>query len=174
MKSKFIIEEDTVSEYADKLLAHFQDTQEILLDNISERVSNVYIEPYVPVWDEAENLYESGEDPENWFKHISTERSVVEILYTGFTEFAQQMYVWFEMGGFSTQKETSLKRDYAYYQETGIDMFHGSYPKAEKFEGHHYVERGTLDYSGDIHKDIERYLAQVLQLYDPSMGQQIF
>lgn len=170
-KMRITIEEDTVTEYLTKLLDHFQGSQEVILDNLANELSHKFIEPYVPKWNP--NLYESGENPNYWFKNISMERSTVEVLYTGFTEFAEYMDVFFEMGGYSTLRPATLQRDYAYYQETGRDIFHGSYPEAPPFEGHHYVQKGTADYSNFMANSIEKYMNQIMKLRAPSKGQQI-
>lgn len=161
---------ENVSEYLEKLGEHFEQSQEAWLDELAEELSSVtYIGENVPVWDDsdsAENLLESGMNPENWFKNISQSRSIVEILYTGFTELASDMHVFVEMGGYSTYAHASLKRDYAFYQETGKDLYHGSYPEAKQFEGHHYVRRGTEKFvnSERMKHMTSQYLMDIMNL----------
>ena len=162
MKTRITIIEDTFTDYLTKLQSVYEQSQSGILDNLSEDLSHNYIEKYVPKWNP--NLFESGENPQNWFKNINMEMSRVEILYTGFTEQAEYMDVFYEMGGFSTLRKTSLERDYALYQEIGKDIYHGSYPEAPQFEGHHYVQRGVADFSKVMDRKVARYIGEILKL----------
>lgn len=156
------ITKNTVTQYLDELNEVFEDSQGGMMDKLAEDLSENYIEKYIPQWNP--NLFESGENPKNWFRHMEDGMSAIELLYTGFTELSEYMYVFYEMGGYSDSRKTSLKRDYAYYQETGEDLYHGSYPKASSFEGHHYVKYGTEEYSKSMNKNVARYLNQILEL----------
>lgn len=167
----FEIKQDTITDYLNKLEEHYQQTQEAFLDELAMELTTDYIEKYVPVWKGADsegNLLESGEDPSNWFKSVSMERSVLEVLYTGFTELMEHSHVFFEMGGSSTHAYRSLKRDYAYYQETGKDLYHviANYGQAPDFGGHHYVQKGTQEFvkSDRMGYKTAQYLKEIMNL----------
>lgn len=163
--------QENVTEYLTKLQEHFEGNQEAWLDKLTQELVFDYIGPLVPEWEDADsegNLRESGEDPENWFKNISQTRSIVEILYTGFTELMEHSHVFWEMGGYSTQAYASLKRDYAFYQETGKDLYHPLLDRGEapRFEGHHYVQRGTENFvkSERMKHMTAQYLMEIMEL----------
>lgn len=156
------IVEDSLMDYLTELVEVFNKSKSGILDKLAWELTNEYIEPYVPQWNP--NLYLSGEDSDNWFKQSKDGMTTIEILYTGFTEASEHMYVFYEFGGYSETKMTDLKRDYAYYQEFGKDLFHGKYPEAEKFEGRHFIKQGTEKYQGVVESSISRYMQQVMDL----------
>ena len=151
-----MITEDTVTEYLTKLDKHFKESQPKMLKKLARELSQEYITPLVPTWNP--NLYLSGLDESKWIVKTSTELIGIDVIYTGFTEFSQDMYVWWEFGGYSTLKTTSLERDYAYYQETGKD------PKATPFEGHHYVEKGTAAFGKSMQNITAQYMYKIMRL----------
>lgn len=156
MNSKIVITEDTVSEYCEKLSKHFHKSQPTMLKNLARKLTSDFITPLVPTWNP--NLYLSGLDESKWVIKTSAEIIGIDIIYTGFTKFSEHMNVWWEFGGFSTLYPTSLKRDYAYYQETGKDS------KAESFEGHHYVDRGTAGFEEAIAPITAQYMEKIMHL----------
>lgn len=165
MKSNISIVEDTVTEYLHKLDAHFNESQPKLLKNLARVLSQEYITPLVPTWNP--NLYLSGLDESKWVIKTSKDVIGVDIIYTGFTKFSEHMDVWWEFGGYSTLRPTNLKRDYAYYQETGKDSV------AEEFTGHWYVKRGTQAFQKQINSTVDQYLYKIMRLQSISESKQI-
>lgn len=156
MRSNIFVTSDTVTEYAEKLRNHFQKSQPQMLKGLARNLTGEYITPLVPQWNP--NLYLSGLDESKWVMKTSAEIIGIQIKYTGFTEYSEHMYVWWEFGGFSTLRPTSLQRDYAEYQETGKD------PKAPSFEGHHYVGRGTKEFEKAIKPITAQYINKIIHL----------
>ena len=119
MTLKFEVTEN-VTEYLDKLDAHMETESKTILHNLGAILVEDYITPRIPKWNP--NLVNSGEDTDYWKFSNKGGRHTLEILYTGMTDEAMdgdlEKGVWWEFGDQGTR---TLKRDYAYFQETGID-----------------------------------------------------
>ena len=106
------------------------------------------------------NLYKSGKDSRNWLYEHEGHRHSMTVKYTGLTGRQHSSYfrTWIEFSDefieegadwhaydyvkqYYSQRELHLNRDYAYYQETGIDQ----YADEDDAKYTHYVEKGVDD-----------------------------
>lgn len=156
---KFDIEEDTVTPYFEKLieLSSSETNKKTFLKDAGHELHFRYVEPKMPKWNP--NLLYSPLEKRHQFFDVDEERSSLELLYTGFTETAKMRAlpegVWSEFGD---KAQGILKRDYAYYQETGED------PIAPEFPGHRYVGEGTANYATEFHYKTMAYLDRLMHL----------
>ena len=154
---------ENFSEYIDYLKKELNNTSrdEKVLKEMAEEFVDIVSE-VIPTWNR--NLIASGANPERWNIFSKENLTELEIIYTGMTGAGGTAPspkdlpkgVWWEFG----DKETNtLKRDYAYYQEFGIDEI------AENFEGHHYVASALGSFDEDVIEYFaEEYIRQLLQL----------
>lgn len=151
----FQITGDTTTEYLDKLLTEFNEGSDDLLEDIAYEVV-AEITEFAPSWNP--NLLESGDDMDNWSYTHRPGLHTLEILYTGFTPKAEsrdlKKGVWWEFGDPS---ERELKRDYAYFQETGIDPV----AKPEKAKSKFFVKRGTVASAANVYELVEEYFEMI-------------
>lgn len=154
---------ENLSKYVDYLEKEIKNTSrdEKVLKEMAEEFVDIVSE-VIPTWNR--NLIASGANPERWNIFSKENLTELEIIYTGMTgpggaapspkDLPQG--VWWEFGDKATK---TLKRDYAYYQEFGIDEI------AENFEGHHYVASALGSFDEDvIEYYAEDYLRQLLKL----------
>lgn len=161
---RFEVEED-LSEYLAYLEKEIKNTarDEKVLKRMAKEFVDI-VNEVIPTWNR--NLMASGANPERWNIFNENNRTELEIIYTGMTgpggsapdpsDLPQG--VWWEFGDKATK---TLKRDYAYYQEFGID---DKYPKLN-FEGHHYVASAIGSFDEDvIEYYAEDYIRELLKL----------
>ena len=159
MNHKLEIVEDTVSKYLDELyeLSNSEDNTNRFLKDAGHELHFRYVEPLMPKWNP--NLMYSPLEKRHQIFDINSEISSLELLYTGFTESAEMndfpKGVWSE---FWDKTQGILQRDYAFYQETGDD------PIAEDFEGHHFVQEGTSNYTTEFHYKTMAYMDKLMHL----------
>lgn len=126
--------------------------QELHFNNISE---------FIPQWNP--NLIMSPMERDNQIYEVSNELSVLELVYTGFTRREELIDVWWEFSDDMEQMrkpdERELERDYAYYQETGIDSI--ANPKGG---GKAYVFYGTHTYSSTYKLRVNELMYNWLRL----------
>lgn len=159
---RFEVEED-LSEYLAYLEKEIKNTarDEKVLNRMAEEFVDIVSE-VIPTWNR--NLIASGANPERWNIFSKENLTELEIIYTGMTgpggtapspkDLPQG--VWKEFGDKATK---TLKRDYAYYQEFGIDEI------AKNFEGHHYVASAIGSFDEDvIEYYAEDYIRELLKL----------
>lgn len=156
---------ENISEYVDYLQKELKNTSrdEEVLKKMAEEFVDIVSE-VIPTWNR--NLIASGANPERWNIFSKENLTELEIIYTGMTgpggtapspkDLPQG--VWWEFGDKATK---TLKRDYAYYQEFGIDP----QGEAETFEGHHYVASALGSFDEDvIEYYAEDYIRQLLKM----------
>jgi len=154
--------EETVSGGLDKLQAQFEEDMKYILNELAYEATGRYEERNAPIpkmmgyWNP--NLYMSGQEDEHRFFEPTENGAEFIIQYTGMTEFSEEMYVWFEFGGFSSAQTTTLERDYSYYQETGKDPI----AKPSDAKHTHAVEWGLLYAYPDIRRELRRQLGLML------------
>lgn len=159
--AKITIVEDTVTEYLQRLATLSADetnTKNFLRDASSE-LHFRYIAPRMPKWNP--NLIHSPIEPEHQLFEGAVEKSVIELLYTGFTEDANDNLlpkgVWSEFGD---KSQGILERDYAYFQETGKDPIADADDAKHKF----FVKTGTSDYNTEYHYKVDAYLDRLMHV----------
>lgn len=164
MKAKLTIVRDSFSSYLEAVYRTVSDpsNDEAFLKNAAQELQFDYIDPLMPKWNP--NLMFSPLERKN--NHFSTTggKSTLELVYTGFTEEARHEGLEKIYWEFGDPYEHILERDYAYYQETGVDKFA---PKpdqeAPRFKGHHYVKRGTERYLNRFYERTQAYAMALLQ-----------
>lgn len=155
----FDVEEDTVTKYLNELikLSSDESNKKRYLGDAGYELHFRYIEPEMPKWNP--NLMYSPLEKRHQIFDNDEEHSSLELLYTGFTEEAERRVlpegVWSEFGD---KTQGILQRDYAVYQETGQD------PIADEFPGHHFVRKGTSNYTTEFHYKTMAYLDRLMHL----------
>lgn len=166
MKAKILVEE-TVTKYFDELFMNVHDENNMfkLLDTIGDE-AKMDIDQDVPRMNP--NLRYSGLNDKFWdFQNLEDAYRLI-IPYTGFTGEGMgepdDIRVWWEFGKKHTGGyNDTLGRDYAYYQEMGVDAFApNSKVKAPTFEGHHYVSLGLATTEGYMGDYVEEFLSVML------------
>lgn len=137
---------ETVTAYLNSLLDEVTSPQykEEFISYIAEEFAQT-VDEIIPRWNP--NLTYSGLNPENWKILHEQGISELEIIYSGFKgRNLKSKGTWYEFGKkHKGGVNDPLGRDYAYYQEYGIDKYvKAGYHKAKTFEGHHYLE-GTVE-----------------------------
>lgn len=162
---KVNIVRDTFTDYLGKLeeLATNTANQKMFLQDAAQEMHFDYIEPLMPTWNP--NLIFSALEKKNQKFSTSGGESILNLKYTGFTEEAVHDGLELIYWEFGDQYEHVLDRDYAYYQETGVDEFAESEDtKARTFKGHHFVQKGTGNYLGRYHDRTRAYADSLLHL----------
>lgn len=166
MVLKVEITEDTLTEYMDQVydLANDQSNERRFIRDAGLEIHEEFIFPRMPKWNP--NLILSPLEPQNQLIEITEDKSVIELLYTGFTEQALakelEKGVWSEFGD---KVEGKLERDYAEYQETGIDVHaRNDDERAPRFRGHHYVEFGLKASVTHYNNKVLYYLDRLMHL----------
>lgn len=154
---KFKIEEN-VSNYLEKLdeLAHNTTNQTRFLKSAASEMHFEYVEPLMPTWNP--NLIFSPLERRHQIISSSETLSSIELIYTGFTEEEEKYGLDKIYREFVDASGRHIARDYAYYQETGMDS------DAPPFRGHHFVGEGTLMYQSQYYMSVLYYLDDVMNL----------
>lgn len=159
--------EDNVSEYLTKLQDGLLDNMEYVLREVSYEATGKPEDDTQPIprligrynhW-----LYISGQTDTARTYNISNEKSEIIINYSGkrYEEYfdPEEFKPWWEFAeDFNSDPRSAiLERDYAYYQETGID------PVAKSSDARqiHAIEWGLLAASGSIRKETARQIGLV-------------
>ncbi len=152
---------DTLTEYFEKVLNHFHKSQTRLIEAMGHDLAEDTM-TFAPDWNP--NLYLSGFEKQLWTEEISNEKSMIEILYTGFTEQVDFIDVWWEFATPSSMhkspEDRELGRDYAYYQETTYD----SIADPRKAKHPHFVRKGSEVYAHTMKPKTSEYLNKILRL----------
>lgn len=164
MNSNINVEADGVIDYFEKLEALANDKSNIqnFLRDAGYDLHQRYIRPLMPTWNP--NLIYSPMEPEHQIFEIG-EVSSLDLLYTGFTRIEKagklrHLFKEFAVNGdiFSGH----LERDYAFFQETGID--HKVNPHKYQPTHLHFVERGTKEFETEFHYKTMAYLDKLMHL----------
>ena len=163
---KFEIQ-DNVSEYLDKLQDGMLDNMEYVLKQVSYEATGTLEDESKPIpkligrWNPW--LFMSGQTDSARTYDISSKKSEININYSGMRY--EEMYSeeefspWWEFAeDFDSNPRTAvLERDYAYYQETGIDSVASPADAKHKWA----IEWGLLYASGSIRKETARQIRLV-------------
>lgn len=167
MKMNFNIhfEADGIIDYLDKLEALANDKSNIqnFLRDAGYDLHRRYIRPIMPKWNP--NLVYSPLEPEHQIFEMEEGISSLELLYTGFTRFERAGKLRLIFKEFAVNEDIfsgHLERDYAFFQETGID--HKVSPNKYKPTHLHFVERGTKEFETEFHYKTMAYLDKLMHL----------
>ena len=113
MKAKIVVTEDTVSEYFKRIAGEAKSERNSMLNEMAH-IFTTDVYELAPHWQDA--LAESGFEESNWEICDTSKGGAISVLYTGLYNAVS----WWE---FSDDGDTNHPpdRDYAYFQETGID-----------------------------------------------------
>lgn len=169
MSLSFLIEE-TVNEGLDKLQKRVSEDMERILNEIAYAATGRYEDETAPIprlmsTDWNPYLFMSGQVDSGRTFEISDDKAEIHINYSGlryYEEYTDEEFMpWWE---FSENQEANpaeriLERDYAFYQETGIDPI--ASPKHAKHK--HAIEWGLLYASPEIRKETIRQWELMMQ-----------
>ena len=169
MKIKALITEDTTSEYLDKLEQNINDQEVSLAGDLAKEFTGTggtgtgHIPKHMSTKFNP-NLFMSGADERYW-QVSKGDVTTIEILYTGMRlheEYSNPL-VWWQFATEDTMgnlpRERTLERDYAYFQETGID----NVAKPELAKHKHAVQKGLSEASEKDLSKVGEYLIQIMQ-----------
>ena len=178
MKTKFVIVEDTITEYLDLISNDIQEyaPRELkklarLLVGEEENEASGYIAQHMSTTFNP-FLFMSGQFEENWFFSNSTNphnlmgrknSNTIEIIYSGMElqeYYGDEARLWWEFAkdGDNHSPDRELERDYAYFQETGIDKLARS--KDAKHKG--AIAKGVKASKAELLDHSKQYLDSIL------------
>lgn len=185
LKAKIYVSEDSFSEYLDYIYDSFHEHKVDELKRQARILTGEYdtTDAYIPrnmavgKYNEFNpNLHLSGQEEEYW--KISSKSNPhnlmggsnltsLEILYTGMRlheNYGDDARVWWEFakGYEGDPNERELGRDYAYYQETGIDKV--AKPKNARAKG--AIAMGVKQGSDEVLKHSKNYLHSIMRRGD--------
>ena len=142
LKSNITITEDTFTPYLEWLHEEITDKTDDLLKQMARELVGDYGNPndgfIAPNMSTTfnPNLFISGQEEQYWLLDLG-EVSSLEVIYTGM-RLPRGSMVWWEFGD---KEEGIIERDYAFYQETGLDKY------AEQEDARHTdaVYRGVME-----------------------------
>ena len=112
-------------------------------------------------------LFTSGQNPKYWFGETSPELTTLSALYTGQdinTYFGNELPegIWWEFAKDPSlpPKQRELDRDYAFYQETGIDTV----AKPRDARHKHSIEKGLKKSKSHLKSKTAEYLEKIIKL----------
>lgn len=157
---RFEVTEETVSEYFRQVGASFAENTPQVLEEMGDiLVDNISM--FAPDWNP--NLYLSGYEKDWWIIEPTDTGTVLDILYTGMLYEdiigEDDMLGWWEFGGSSQYPYKPPARDYAYYQETGIDAV--ANPKNARHKW--FVAKGAKKSQKPIVNKAQEYLDTILE-----------
>ncbi|MBQ2654084.1 MAG: hypothetical protein IJF83_11050 [Methanobrevibacter sp.] len=126
-----------------------------------------YIAPLMSQWNPF--LYSTGQDSKYWEGLSSDGITTLEAVYTGmdinsFFGSGLPKGVWSEFATRETKnkdpKNRVLERDYAFYQETGID----EKAKPEQARNKGAIRKGIIEATPHLHRDVVDYVGRLLEL----------
>lgn len=155
---------ETITDYLkrlNELISNERNTASFLKD-AGHELHFRYILPNMPEWNP--NLMLSPLEEDNQIVTHSPQQSQLELIYTGFTSEEEmgleKVFSEFAVGGDPTTGH--IERDYAYFQETGIDDKVD--PDKYKPQHTHFVKKGTANYSTEFHYKTMAYIDRLMQL----------
>lgn len=178
MKGKIVIQEDTFSEYLDYIYNSFHENmskelkrQARLLTGEEGDEDTGFIAKHMST-DFNPNLFISGQEEEYWIIKNASRTLVqgggnvssIEAVYTGMrlheTFPPGEARVWSEFSVDGAKYE--LERDYAFYQETGLD------PYAPSWQAYHKgaVAKGTRESSVTLFEHAAEYVYNIMRKGD--------
>ena len=115
MKFKTIIEEDSVTPYLDDINTRLHASKQEIIYEIGRTFAD---EGASRIEDWQGNLAASVDNPDNW--HLFNEEDIMklDIVFSGTIQEDSGERYWYE---FADPNSSTGGRNYAYYQETGID-----------------------------------------------------
>ena len=178
MNLKAEVIEDTVTEYLDFIVNSFDENapkelkeQARLLVGDEGDETGGFIAPLMST-NYNPNLFISGQMEESWNLTTSSnpygimgehDTLGIEIMYSGlkyYSLYGDDDKVWWEFAEYNSNSETKkLARDYAFYQETGLDPI--AKPKNARHKG--AIAKGTKAASGELLNHSARYLKAIMR-----------
>jgi len=160
--AKITIKEDTISEYFDYIYNTLHQTTEKEIKKMArlmvghEGEEDGYIAPRMST-EFNPNLYISGQEEEYWQILSNGEITTLEAIYTGMRlPHSPDSKVWFEFG----DKEMGIiERDYAFYQETGVDKWATPSGARHKYA----IERGVYMSGRELLDHSTKYLESIIK-----------
>lgn len=152
MVKMFNVKEDTLTTYLEEVEKLVLDSQK----DITYKLADILVYSVEPRVDTG-TLIESGFNEDNWFFHNKENLSILEIMYTG----KDNEKRWTEFGfDPDNPTDTSQWRDYAYFQETGIDE------EASKSDARrpHFIRDAINEQSDEIINRTQKYYNQLIKL----------
>ena len=163
---KFWVEEEDLSTYLEKLDALIHDTSntENFLRDAGYDLHDRYVRPLMPDWN-PNLMYSPLESKHQHFEHMEGLSSLA-LEYTGYTEQEHSSEglrkIFWEFSINFDPLTHHLGRDYAFFQETGIDSVVD--PNEYKPRHLHFVEKGTKEFETEYHYKCMAYLEKLLHL----------
>ena len=169
---KFEIVEN-VTKYLDTISNNVDDNAEIQLKKMAEKLTgkfdteNGYITRNMAVVKYGEfnpNLHLSGQDQSKWKITHDDDLHSLMVTYTGMTLYeyygVEEAKVWWEVaeGNEGNPRDRILERDYAFYQETGIDPI--ALPKYARATG--AISKGVYEGKYELYEMATKYLENIL------------
>ena len=166
------ISEDSLTEYLMELKQLIQSQRKEIAIALTEELVGTdgeegYIGSLMGKWNPY--LYLTGQNRANWVEESEEGMDSIEAIYSGmdihkFFGGEPPEGVWWEFATDETDsyppRKRKLARDYAYYQETGIDI-----RAKPKFARHkHAIEQGTEYATPHLYAQTEKYVAQLMEL----------
>lgn len=169
---EFKIKEDTITEYFDLISKNIDENAPTQLKKMAEKLTGEYdthegyITQNMAVVKYREfnpNLHLSGQDQDYW--EILEENSVhsLTITYTGMRLYdlydIDEAKVWWEFAENQegNPRDRILARDYAFYQETGIDKY--ALPKYARAKG--AIAHGVYEGKYELYEMAAKYLENI-------------
>lgn len=167
----FKIKEDTITDYLNELESLIEEEKPQLLNTLMREVVGYpysfggFVAPLMSTkWNPF--LYSSGQDSSMWHGEIG-EVSRLETVYSGMKlhQLFDKPKVWSEFATPETKNQSDprkrkLARDYAYFQETGIDPI--ADPRYAKHK--HAVEEGFAASTNHVIAETGKYVERLMQL----------
>ena len=171
MDKMFNVKEDTITEYIEELESLFESEKPQLLNTLMREIVGYsysfggYVAPLMST-DFNPFLYSSGQDSSMWHGEIGEGISRLETVYSGMKlhMLHNKPMVWWEFATPDTvgnqPRERKLLRDYAYFQETGIDPI----AKSKDAKHKHAIERGFANSESHVIDETAKYINRIMQL----------
>lgn len=166
---------DTATEYLEKLETLFKTEKKEMVNTLMREMVGFpfsreggYIAPLMSQWNPY--LYSTGQNSKYWEGTSEEGLTSIEALYTGMdihsfygTELPKGVWSEFatpETANKKDPKDRVLERDYAFFQETGIDT------KANKKHAKNRgaIRHGVVEATPHIHQDVAEYMGRILEL----------
>ena len=163
---RFYVEDEDFTSYLQKLEALLNDTSntENFLRDAGYELHDRYIRPLMPEWN-PNLVYSPLEAKHQHFEHMKGFSSLA-LEYTGFTEQEHSKEglrdIFWQFAINFDPFTHHLARDYAYFQETGIDSVVS--PKQYVPTHQHFAEKGTQEYETEYHYKCMAYLEKLIRL----------
>lgn len=167
---KIKIVKNTVSEYLDLIDKNIEENAPKQLKHMAEKLVGEYDDPtggYIAplmstTWNP--NMFLSGQDEDYWKILNDDDKHSLTVTYTGLRLYdlysMDEAKVWWEfaVNQEADPQERVLERDYAFFQETGIDRY--ALPKYAKHKG--AVAHGVRAGKGEMYEMATKYLENIM------------